>query len=78
MNILQQYQFQCHLATDGQEAFEFVKIRFEETGTTYDLIIMDIYMPICDGVASSEMIRSYLQMRINDGHTNSLQQQQQQ
>ena len=37
------------MATDGQEAFEMVKQRFDRTSSTYQLIIMDVYMPICDG-----------------------------
>ena len=60
VNLLQQYQLESHLATDGQEAFEMVKRRFERSGTTYKLIIMDVYMPICDGFTSTEMIRKYL------------------
>jgi CheY-like chemotaxis protein len=50
VNLLQQYQMESHLATDGQEAFELVKHRFETTGTTYRLIIMDVFMPICTGI----------------------------
>ena len=49
-----------HLATDGQEAFDMVKRRFEQTSSTYQLIIMDVYMPIVDGFKSSDMIREYL------------------
>ena len=45
---------------DGQEAFEMVRRRFEQTGTTYQLIIMDVYMPVCDGFKSTDMIREYL------------------
>ena len=37
-----------------------VKERFESTGSTYKLIMMDIEMPICDGFDSTCMIRSYL------------------
>ena len=46
---LKQFQIEYHLATDGQEAFDMVKHRFERTGSCYQLIIMDVYMPICDG-----------------------------
>ena len=61
MTILQQYQIESHLATDGQEAFDFVKMRYEETSTMYNLIIMDVHMPICDGFKSADMIRAYVE-----------------
>ena len=57
----------CHLATDGQEAFNMVRRRFEQTSTTYKLIIMDVYMPICDGFKSSDMICDYLKEQADLG-----------
>ena len=48
------------MATDGLEGFDMVRRRFERTGESYKLIIMDIFMPICDGFKSTEMIRAYL------------------
>ena len=60
VNLLQQYGMDSHLATDGQEAYEMVKRRFERTSTTYRLILMDVYMPICDGFRSTELIQAYL------------------
>ena len=60
VNLLQQYQIESHLATDGQEGFEMVRRRFECDGSIYKLIIMDVYMPICDGFKATDMIRKYL------------------
>ena len=60
INLLEQYGFECHSATDGQEAFELVKDKFLKTQTTYKLILMDVYMPICDGFKSVELIRAFL------------------
>ena len=59
-SVLQQYQLESHYASDGKEAFEMVKRRFEETGKTYSLIIMDIFMPVCNGFEATDMIRAYL------------------
>ena len=56
-----------HLATDGKEAFEMVKLRFERTSTTYRLILMDVYMPICDGFRSTELIQDYLKEQDEQG-----------
>lgn len=44
-----------------------VKKRFERHGSTYKLIIMDVYMPICDGFKSTKLIRSYLQAQADQG-----------
>ena len=69
VNLLEQYGFESHSATDGQEAFELVKDRFEKTGTTYKLILMDVYMPICDGFKSVELIRAFLKEKSEQGYT---------
>lgn len=37
-----------------------VKKKFMKTGSTYALIVMDVYMPICDGLKSLDLIRAYL------------------
>ena len=61
VSLLQQYVLEVDYVTDGQEAFEKVKKRFEETGTCYTLIIMDVFMPICNGFESANRIRAYLE-----------------
>lgn len=64
---LKQYQIDYHMATDGQEGFDMVKHRFDRDGSTYDLIIMDVYMPICDGFKATRMIREYLREQEDKG-----------
>ena len=59
VNLLEQYGLASDNATDGREAFEMVKERFDQTGETYKLILMDVYMPICDGFKSLELIRAF-------------------
>ena len=58
---------ESHMAIDGQEAFDAVKRRFESTGTTYKLIIMDVFMPVCDGFKSVKMIQKYFKDRDKEG-----------
>ena len=48
------------MATDGQEGFDMVRNRFNIDYSTYKLIIMDVYMPICDGFKSAKLIRDFL------------------
>ena len=37
-----------------------VKKKFTKTGSTYSLIVMDVYMPICDGFKSLDLIRAFV------------------
>ena len=48
---------ECDLAVNGQEAVEAFKAAWTE-GNPYDLILMDILMPVMDGQAALEAIRS--------------------
>lgn len=48
-----QFGFKCDLANNGMEAFEMQRDK------NYDLIFMDMHMPVCDGVESTQMIRQY-------------------
>ena len=59
VNLLEQYGLESDNATDGQEAYELVKEKFDKVGKTYKLILMDVYMPICDGFKSLELIRAF-------------------
>eukprot|EP01133_Synstelium_polycarpum_P008934 gene8934-10475_t len=53
---LKRLGYACDLAEDGKEGFEKYK------NGTYDLIFMDLTMPVCDGAQSSLMIRSHEQI----------------
>lgn len=48
--------FDVTLAKDGQEAYDLVKESIEK-GCQYNLILMDVQMPIKDGIESTKMIR---------------------
>lgn len=48
--------FDVSLAKDGQEALELVK-QSMAIGIHYDLILMDVQMPMMDGRESTRMIR---------------------
>ena len=44
-----------------------VKSRFDKGFSTYKLIIMDVYMPICDGFKSARLIRNFLKEKEEAG-----------
>ncbi|CAN7541960.1 ATP-binding protein [Phenylobacterium sp. LjRoot225] len=50
--MLQRHGCEVHLACDGQEAVEAV------TGRRYDLVLMDVHMPVMDGLAATQAIRA--------------------
>ncbi len=50
---LKQFGFGCDIACNGSEAFELFKIN------NYDLVLMDMQMPVIDGLQATEMIRTY-------------------
>ncbi|KAL4436251.1 hypothetical protein ABPG74_015842 [Tetrahymena malaccensis] len=50
---LKNFQIQIDTANDGREAFQ----KYQKT--QYDLILMDIQMPIMDGYQSTKLIRQY-------------------
>ena len=48
------------IASDGKEAFEMYRLN------AYDLILMDMEMPILGGIESTRLIRAFESERIND------------
>lgn len=58
--LLEQYSLEVSIAHGGQEAIKKVKLLHEEKGVTFDLIIMDLRMPICDGIKATSGIRDFL------------------
>jgi CheY-like chemotaxis protein len=50
--ILGNAGFQVSIASDGQEALEKIH------NNTYDLVLMDVQMPIMDGLTATKVIRS--------------------
>jgi PAS domain S-box-containing protein len=51
--LLKSFPIELHEAGDGQEAYDLAM------GRRYDLILMDIQMPVMDGYTATRMIRRY-------------------
>lgn len=54
--ILEKWEASVHLAEDGKQAFDVL------SGTNFDVVLMDIQMPVMDGITATRMIRNELKI----------------
>ena len=65
-SMMKQQSFNCDIAYNGRQAMDFVKKRFEKDKSSYQLIMMEYYLPISKGNETTVMIRSYLSKNAPD------------
>ncbi|MEQ1945750.1 MAG: ATP-binding protein [Bryobacteraceae bacterium] len=51
--VLRKYPYKIDVANNGQEAIE----KLEQAGSLYDLVLMDVQMPVLDGLETTRLIR---------------------
>lgn len=56
--LLQEFQVQCVKASSGQEAVNIIEQRIQQQQPLFDLIFMDIQMPVMSGLDTTCAIRS--------------------
>jgi len=63
--LFKKFDFQVEGAQNGQIAFEKVQNSMKNTKTMFDLIIMDINMPVCGGFeACQNIIKLYNRVKL--------------
>ena len=60
VKILRQHSFIADVANNGQEACD----KLTEVPCCYDAVLMDIRMPVMDGITATKVIRNELQLQI--------------
>ena len=54
--LKEQYGFKCDKANNGEEAIEAVNKRKQGGNNNYKLILMDLNMPVVDGIEATRTI----------------------
>ena len=59
-NIFKTFKFKITTAINGQQAFEQVQVTKNDLRKQFDLIVLDLNMPICDGYdACLNILKTY-------------------
>ena len=61
--LLEQFNLKSDSACNGLEAIQLVESRIENGKPVYDLVLMDYSMPLCNGLKTTECLRSLLKNR---------------
>ena len=64
--LKEQYGFKYEKANNGQEAVEAVRKRIDQGGANFKLILMDLNMPVMDGIQATLAILDYCEQNDSD------------